>query len=100
MLDGQLDDLLDFFDLLVEAAHHLVGGVGHLFHHHQTDQGVDLVGQDLVEEVAVVFEGDPSVGRDFGHVNVLVNIDDELSFWVDFDKDFFLVHGFDNLAYI
>ena len=35
-------NLFDLLDLLVEATDHLVGGVGHLLHHHQAHQGVHL----------------------------------------------------------
>jgi hypothetical protein len=38
VLDGQLDDLLDLHDLLVQPAHHVVRRVGHLFHLHQRDE--------------------------------------------------------------
>jgi len=65
VLDGQLDHFLDLLDLLVQAADHLVGGVGHLLHHHQGHQRVHLVGQDLVQRVAVVAQRHAAVG---GHL--------------------------------
>ena len=42
MFDGQFDDLFDFFDLFVEPSNHLIRGVRHLLHHHQTHQWVHL----------------------------------------------------------
>lgn len=73
VLDGQLDHLLDLFDLLVQTTDHLVGRVRHLqvrqkmflyhvthrysrtcrnvkylLHHHERHQRVHLVGEDLV----------------------------------------------------
>lgn len=54
MLDGQLDHFLDLLDLLVQASNHFIGGVWHLLHHHEGHQGIHLVGQDLVQSVAVI----------------------------------------------
>lgn len=65
MLDGQLDHFLDLLDLLVQAANHLVGGVWHLLHHHEGHQRVHLVGQDLVQGVAVIPQSHAAVG---GHL--------------------------------
>lgn len=42
MFDGQFDDLLDLFDLLVQPAHHVVRRVWHFLDHHHAYQGVDL----------------------------------------------------------
>lgn len=50
VLDRQLNHLLDLLDLLVEAAHHLVGRVRHLLHHHQAHQGVHLLGNEAQAE--------------------------------------------------
>jgi len=53
VFDGQFDDLLDLLDLLVETSDHLVRRVGDLLDHHEGDEGIDLVGEDLVEFVGV-----------------------------------------------
>ena len=63
-----------------------------------THQRVNFVGQDLVKGVAVVPERDSAVGGDVGHVDVLVDVDDELSLGMDFDEDLLLVHDLHNLA--
>lgn len=67
MLDGQLDHFLDLLDLLVQAANHFIGGVWHLLHHHKRHQGVHLVGQDLVQSVAVIPQRHAAVR---GHLGV------------------------------
>lgn len=54
MLDWQLNHFLDLLDLLVQATNHLIGGVRHFLHHHEGDQRVHLVGQDLMKGVAVI----------------------------------------------
>lgn len=61
MLDGQLNHFFDLLDLLVQAANHLIGGVWHLLHHHEGHQGVHLVGQDLVQGVAVISQSHAAV---------------------------------------
>ena len=45
VFDGQLNDFLYLFDLLVEPSDHVVGGVRNFLHHHQTHQGVYLRGE-------------------------------------------------------
>lgn len=42
VLHWQLYHLLYLLDLLVQSSNHVIGRVGHLFHHHQTDQRVHL----------------------------------------------------------
>lgn len=44
MFDGQFDDFLDLFDLLIESSDHVVGGVRHFLNFHQGDKGIDLGG--------------------------------------------------------
>ena len=63
VLNWELNHLLDLLDLLVETADHLVRRVGHLLNHHERDERVNLVGQDLVQLVRVGPECDPEVGR-------------------------------------
>ncbi len=92
VLHGQLDDLLDLLNLLVEAADHFVGRIRHLFDHHETDERVDLVGQNLVERVRVVSKRHATIRRHVVDVDVLVDVDDEFSFRMNFDEDFLLVH--------
>ena len=48
VLDGKFDDLLDFLNLLVETADHLVCAVWDFLNHHEGDERVDFVGEDLV----------------------------------------------------
>ncbi len=71
--------LLDLFDLLVEAADHLVGGVRDLLHHHEGDERVHLVGQDLVERVAVVTQSHSTVRGHVVDVDVLVDVHHKLA---------------------
>ena len=91
-------NLFNFFDLLVEAADHLVGGVRHLLHHHQAHKGVHLVWQDLVQGVAVIPQRHPAVGSDVIDVNILVDVDDKLSLGVNLHEHLLLVHGLHHLA--
>lgn len=79
MLDWQLNDLLDFTNLLVETTHHIVGGVGNLLDLHQTDKRIDLVWQNLVQSVAVVtkrYTGGRDHQRD---IDALVQVDNILT---------------------
>jgi len=80
VFDGKLYDFFDFFDLLGEAAHHLVGGVGHLLDPHEGNERVDLVGQNLVEGVAVIAQSHAGVGRELRDVDFLVKINHVLAF--------------------
>ena len=43
VFDRQLDDLLDLFDLLVQAADVLIRWVGHFLDHHKADERIDLL---------------------------------------------------------
>lgn len=76
VFDGQFDDLLDLLDLLVESSDHLVGGVRYLLDHHERDERIDLVGEDLVEFVRVGTESDAEVGSEEVDVDVWVKVDD------------------------
>ena len=100
MLDGQLDDLLDLLDLLVQTADHLVRRVGHLLDHHQAHERVDLVRQYLVQQVAVVLECHARIRRYLGYVDVLVDVDHELALRVHLDEHLLLVHRLDDLAHV
>jgi hypothetical protein len=51
MFDGQLDDFLDFFNLLVETTDHLVCTVGDFLNHHEGDKWVNFVGENFVDGV-------------------------------------------------
>lgn len=53
-----------------------------------------------MEGVAIVAEGHPAIGRDIVDVNVLVEIDHELSLGMDLDQDLLLVHGLDHFAHV
>lgn len=98
MLDGELDDLLHLLDLLVKSTNHLVSGVRHLLNTHQRNKGIDFTGKDLEQLVAITLEGDASTRRKLGHVDLLVESDDVLSFGVDLDQDVCLAHGLDHLS--
>ena len=100
VLNGKLNDLLDLLDLLVETSHHLVCRVGNLLDHHERHERVDFVRQDLVKQVAVVLERHARVRCHLRHVDVLVHVDDEFTFWVHFNEHFLLVHGLDDLAHV
>lgn len=51
VLDGELDDLLDLLDLLVQAADHVVSRVGDLLDHHECDERILLGREDRVKLV-------------------------------------------------
>lgn len=75
MLQAELDDFFDFFDLLVEAADHVVGAVGDFLDHHEGDEGVDGGGEDLFELVGVGEEGDAFADGEFGDVDGVGYVD-------------------------
>ena len=83
VLDGQLDDLFNLLDLSIETSNIFVRRVGHLLDHHEADERVDLVGQNLVQGVAVASQGDTAVRSDVRDVDVLVYVHDKFSLWVD-----------------
>jgi hypothetical protein len=41
VLEAELDDFLDFLDLLVQTTNHVVCAVRNLLNHHEGDKGVD-----------------------------------------------------------
>ena len=45
-------------------------------------QASNLIGQDLMESVAVTSQGYSAVGSDSSYVYVLVNVHHKLAFWV------------------
>ena len=98
MFDGELDDLLDFHHLLLEAADHVVGGVGHGLDLHEADEGVDLGREDLVQRVGIVPHGDTSVGLEVVDVDPLVEINDVFALGIDLHQDLLLAHLLDDLA--
>jgi hypothetical protein len=53
VLDGEFDDFLHFLHLLVESSDHVVGGVGNLLDLHEGDEGVDLGGENFMQNVVV-----------------------------------------------
>jgi hypothetical protein len=58
VLHRQFDHFLYFLDLLVEATDHLVRTVWNLFNHHKRNEGVNLVGENLVNGVRVASKSD------------------------------------------
>lgn len=76
VLDGQLDDLLDFFNLFVEPTDHLVGAVGDLLDHHEGDEWINFVGKDFVDGVGVGAEGDTEGHLELRDIDFWVNVDD------------------------
>ncbi len=53
VFESELDDLLDFLDLLVQATNHVVGAVGYLLDHHEGDERVDGGWEHLLELIRV-----------------------------------------------
>lgn len=81
VLNGQLDNFLNLLDLLVQTTNHLICTIRNLFDHHERDEGVDLVGEDGMEEVRIGSKGNSDVrgkGRD-GDIGGEVNHCDILS---------------------
>ena len=78
MLEGQLDHLLHFRDLLVQTAAHVVGAVGDLLHLHQTHDGIHLGGHDLRDLVGVGMESHTCIWFQLIYGDALVNIDNGL----------------------
>lgn len=42
MFDGEFDDFFNFFDLLVQASNHVIGGIWHFFDLHERNERIDL----------------------------------------------------------
>ena len=80
MLDGQFDDFLNFFDLLVETSNHIVGGIWYFFDFHEGDEGIDLGGENLMKDVVIGTDCDSQVGLDIFDFDRLIEVDDILSF--------------------
>lgn len=51
MLNGQLNDLLDFLNLLFKTTNHVISGIGNFLNFHESDKRVDLAWHDLVKNV-------------------------------------------------
>lgn len=98
MLDGKLDNLLDLHHLLLETTDHVVGGIGHGLDLHETDEGIDLGREDLVQRVGIVPHGDTGVGLKVVDVDPLVEINDVFALGIDLDQDLLLTHLLDDLS--
>lgn len=53
MFDGQFDNLLDLFDLLIESSDHVVGRIWDFFNFHEGDQRVNFGGEHLMENIVI-----------------------------------------------
>ena len=98
MFDRQLNNLLDLLDLLVQASNLVVGRVRDLFHHHERNERVDLVGQDLVQLVAIVPQRDAHRRRELVDVDCRVDVRHVFALGVNLDEDLFPAHKLDDLA--
>ena len=76
VLEAELDDFFDFFDLLRQAADHVVGAVWDFFDHHEGDEGVDAGGERFLELVGVGEEGDAFADGEFGDVDGVGDVND------------------------
>ena len=76
VFEAEFDHFFDLLDLLVEAADHVVRGVGHFLDHHEGDEGVDGGGEEGGEFVGVGEEGDSFAGGEFGDVYAFCHVDD------------------------
>lgn len=63
-------------------------------------EGPDLCGEQVVQGVAVILEGDAGPRRDLCDVYALVQIHDILAFWIHLDQYLVLPHDLDNLSHI
>mmetsp|Transcript_399 Transcript_399/g.1076 ORF Transcript_399/g.1076 Transcript_399/m.1076 type:complete len:286 (-) Transcript_399:252-1109(-) len=100
VLDGQLDDLLDLLDLLVEPTDHIVGRIGDLLHLHEADERVHLAREHQVQDVAIVLQRDASGGGEGVDVDALVQVHNVLALRVHLDKNLCLPHDLDHLAHV
>mmetsp|Transcript_14257 Transcript_14257/g.38666 ORF Transcript_14257/g.38666 Transcript_14257/m.38666 type:complete len:215 (+) Transcript_14257:983-1627(+) len=100
VLEGQLNHLFDLLDLLISSSNHVIGGVRHVLHLHEADQGVHLGGEQKVQGVAVVFQGNTSASRQLRHFNVLVDVHHVLALGVRLHEHLVLAHDLDDLPHI
>ena len=56
--------------------------ITNLLNHHERHEGVHFVGEDFVQGVAVVLQRDTTVRGHVVDVNILVNVNDKLAFWM------------------
>ena len=74
VFEAELDDLFYFFNLLVQAAYHVISAVGDFFDHHEGDKGVNGGGEHLFEFVAVGEESDALADGKLGDVDGIGDI--------------------------
>lgn len=84
--------LLDFLDLLVQPANHVVSAVWNLLHLHEAHQWVHLGGKQKVQGIAVVAQSNSCASGDLVDVYILVQIYYILSLWMYLDQDLVLAH--------
>ena len=83
---------MEYLDLPVEPADHVVRRVRHLLDLHQADKRVHLRRKQQMQSVRVVAERDAHTRGDQRPVDALVDVDDVLPLGVDFHEDLVLAH--------
>ena len=59
----------------------------YLLDHHEADEGIDFIRENLVEDVGIVFESDAEIRSHVLHVHVLlVDVHHKFAFGVNFDE--------------
>ena len=94
MLNRQLNDLLDFSDLLVKTANHIKSAVWHLFYLHQTNKWINHAWQNFNQLVTHPLKSDTCVWNQVFDIDLFVNFDNLLAVISDFYKAFVLAHHF------
>ena len=73
---GRAAELLELLDLLVAAANHVVGGVGHFFDLHETNKWVNHAWKHFVKRALTSgTQSDSCIRHQCINVNFAVNVD-------------------------
>ena len=98
MLDWQLDNLLNFLDLLLETTDLVVGRVWNLLDLHEANKWILLVRHDHVELLALmVLQSDTCVRHQILHIDAAINLNNVFAV-IGLDEALALAHHFADLT--
>ena len=83
MLNGQLNNFLDFLNLLIKSSNHIVSRVRYFFHLHQWNKRIDFGWQYFVKNVIIRSDCNSQVGFNIFNFDGFVKINNILAFMTE-----------------
>ena len=84
--DGQFNDFLDLFHLLIKPTNHVIGRIGHFFYFHERNQRINFRGQNFMENVVIRTNSNSKVSLDVSDFDILVKINNVFSLMTELSK--------------